>query len=164
MKRGRKDKYTTHVKPYLNRIPSWRKDGMTEEQVADKLDVGYSNFMKYKTLYEELKEVLKTGKAELIENLKDSLYKRAMGYEYEEVKHLVEKDEKGKEKKKIERTKRIINSDTCLIFALKNLDPENWRDRKEIKQDLNQTVQHLTIDIVDDDNEETIVDEELGLN
>jgi len=38
----RKTKWDTHVQPNLNRIPKWRRDGLTEKQVAQKLGVAYS--------------------------------------------------------------------------------------------------------------------------
>jgi SepF-like predicted cell division protein (DUF552 family) len=136
MKRGRKDKYESHVKPFLDRIPSWRKDGLTEEQVADKLGIAYSTFNYYKNEYLELMEALKKGKENLLEELKESLYKRAMGYKTEEVKQLIRKTRAGKEITEVEKYTKEIYSDTCLIFALKNLDPENWRDRRELQQDV----------------------------
>lgn len=153
MKRaGRKNKYETHVKPYLDKIPQWRRNGMLEEEIAQKLGIGYSTLSLYKEMHIELLEALKTGKAELIEKLKESLFTRAMGVEVEETKTIIEKDERGKDKKRVEKTKKIVASDTCLIFALKNLDPENFRDRREVKQDINATVQNLVIDIVDDND------------
>ena len=116
-KAGRKTKYDTNVKPYLNRIPKWRRQGMTEEQICKKLDVV------------ELMEALKKGKEELIEELEDSLYKRALGYEYEEIKEFIEIDEKGNSKVKREIYKKSMHPDVgAIAFALKNLDKDNWKD------------------------------------
>jgi hypothetical protein len=157
---GRKNKYESHVKPYLDKIPRWRRDGMTEKQICEKLDITEESLNQYKKRYTELTESLKTGKAELVESLKDSLYRRAMGYEYEETKTTVEKDDQGKDRKKIEKNKKMIFSDTCLIFALKNIDPENFKDRKDVKADINAKIQNMTIDIVDDEG--SIIDFEEG--
>jgi DNA-binding transcriptional MerR regulator len=158
-----RNKYDTHVKPFLDRIPAWRKDGLTEEQVAKRLGVAYSTFREYAKKYSALSAVIKKGKEDLLEELKESLYKRAMGYEYEEVKQFIEKDAQDRQKTKVEKIKKFVFSDTCLLFALKNLDPENWRDRKEVQQDINQSIQHLTIDIVDDEDNVIELDDE-GLN
>jgi hypothetical protein len=130
---ARKSKYESHVKPYLDRIPVWRRQGMTELQIAEKLDISHESFYLYKRKYTEFSDSLKTGKAELIEKLEETLYTRAMGKEYEETKTYIEKDEKGKEKKKIEKTKKMLHSDACLIFALKNLDKSKWRDKQDIE-------------------------------
>lgn len=128
-KAGRKTKYDTNVKPCLDRIPKWRKQGMTEEQICQKLGVATSTFNVYKNKYSELVESLKKGKEELIEELQDSLYKRALGYEYEEVKEYIEKDDKGNNKVKREVYKKVMHPDVgAIAFALKNLDKDNWKD------------------------------------
>lgn len=133
-KAGRKTKWDTHVKPYLDRIPKWRNQGMTEQQIWDKLKVGTSTAERYKQDYWELREALKNGKEQLIENLEESLFKKAMGYGYEETKTVREKDENGKDKTRIEVTKKHLPPDTgALAFSLKNLAPEKWRDRHDIE-------------------------------
>lgn len=131
-KRGRKSKWETHVLPELDRIPKWRRQGMTEEQICQKLDVGVSTFNRYKKEYGELREALKKGKEELIENLEESLYKKAMGFEYEESKVYQSKDANGNTVQRVEKFKKQALPDTgALAFSLKNLDPENWRDKTE---------------------------------
>ena len=74
----------------MDRIPSWRKQGLTEEQIAQKLGIAYSTLNLYKDSHLALSEALKKGKEELIEELEDSLYKKAMGYEFEEVETWIE--------------------------------------------------------------------------
>lgn len=130
-KRGRKSKYDTHVLPNLKRIPKWRRDGLTEEQVAKKLGIAVSTFSEYKLKYSELMEALKKGKEDLIEELEDSLYKRAMGYNYTETK---EEYENGGLTKRTTTVKHITPDTGALIFALKNLKPNKWSnsDRVEI--------------------------------
>ena len=132
--RGRKSKWDTHVLPNLDRIPKWRRDGMTEEQICKKLDVGVSTFNRYKNQYRELREALKKGKEHLIEELEDSLYKKAMGFEYEEVKTYILQGDDGKTRQKVEKHKRYAQPDTgAIAFALKNLAPDKWKDRHDIE-------------------------------
>ncbi len=129
--RGRPNKYETHVKPYLDRIPAWRRQGLTERQVAEKLGVSESSFCVYKNNYVELLEALKKGKEELVETLEESLYTRGMGGEYKEETVYVE-EVGGITRKWKKVTTRHVPPDTgALAFALKNLAPERWRDRKE---------------------------------
>lgn len=129
---GRNNKYETHVKPYLDRIPKWRRDGKKEAWISNKLGVGVSTFNVYKNQHQELRDALKKGKEHLIEGLEDSLYKKAMGFEYEEVKQVIEKDDQGKDKKRVEKTTKHSLPDTgALAFALKNLAPDKWRDRRD---------------------------------
>lgn len=58
---GRKSKYHTHVEPKLLLIEAWARDGLTIEQIAEKLGVANSTFFDYKNKYPELSEVLKKG-------------------------------------------------------------------------------------------------------
>ena len=110
-----------------------------------------------------IREALKNGKEELIENLEDSLYKRAMGYEYEETKTIREKDDNGKDKVKLEITKKKLHPDTgALAFALKNLAPDRWKDRHDIEHagridhEINQ---ELAERIEEDEDTQKILDE-----
>jgi len=139
MQRGRKNKYETCVKPCLDKISYWRKDGLTERQIVKRLGVAYSTFNKYKTEEIELMEALKKGKDELIHELEDSLYKRAKGFEYEEIKTLKEKTQDGKEKIKKEINKKYMAADTtAIIFALKILKPEKYQTFEINKKEINE--------------------------
>lgn len=132
-KAGRKAKYETHVVPHFEKIKMWRRDGHTEGQIAQLLNVAVSTLEKYKSMHPELKEALDAAKEDLIASLEKTLYQRAMGIDYEEVKTIIEKDESGKEKRKIEKSKKWLAPDTtALIFSLKNLKPETWRDKQEV--------------------------------
>lgn len=133
-KRGRKSKYKTHVEPNLEKIAHWRKDGLTEEQVAKRCGVAYSTFRTYIKKYPALMAALKKGKEDLIIEVENSLYKRAMGYEYEETEIIAKKD--GNNSKPIKVTKKkkhIVPDTTAIIFALKNLRPEKWKDKQEVE-------------------------------
>lgn len=155
-KRGPKCKYEDSVKPYLERIPKWRRQGLTEKQIAKKLKIAYSSLSTFKNNFPELAEALREGKEELIENLEGSLYKRALGYEIEETKETVDVEQKGyvkdkqgnfvkdkednlipdiKSKKvKKEKIKKHIPADTgAICFALKNLSSDKWKDKSELK-------------------------------
>lgn len=150
--RGRKEKYTTHVKPYLKDITKWIRKGEPEYIIFEKLGVSETRWYEYKKNKRELREAIKRGEQHLTKHVESMLYKKCSGYEVEETKTLIEKDGKGKEKKKIEKiTKHIIPSDTSIIFFLKNKDPENWKDRQEFKGDINQKIQNIVIDIEEEE-------------
>lgn len=118
---GRRTKYHTNVEPVLDRIPAWRKQGLTEEQVAKKCGVAYSTFNNYKKEYLTLVEALKIGKEQLIEQLEDSLYKSAMGFHYNEIETIDEKDETGAViYSKTRKTRKYANPNvTSIIWHLK---------------------------------------------
>lgn len=124
---GRKNRYETHVKPYLNQIQEWYED-LDERQIAvDKLGIAVSTWEKYKRENPELREVLKRGKQQLVSELKTSLKKKAKGFYYEETKTCI-REVDGRQVKTIEKYKKYAQPDTgALHLLLKNLD-ESWHN------------------------------------
>jgi hypothetical protein len=120
---GRKSKYDTHIKPYMDQIAEWYQDH-TEEQIADMLGIAVSTWNMYKRDHPELVQILQDAKKKLITDLKASLKKKAKGFHYEESKHVI-KDENGKITDTTEVYKKYAQPDTAAIhLLLKNLDPE----------------------------------------
>lgn len=124
---GRKSRYETHVKPYLNQIQEWYED-LDERQIAvDKLGIAVSTWEKYKRENPELREVLKKGKQHLVSELKTSLKKKAKGFYYEETKTCI-REVDGRQVKTIEKYKKYAQPDTgALHLLLKNLD-DSWHN------------------------------------
>lgn len=124
---GRKSRYETHVKPYLNQIQEWYED-LDERQIAvDKLGIAVSTWEKYKKENPELRDVLKKGKQNLVSELKTSLKKKAKGFYYEETKTCI-REVDGKQVKTIEKYKKYAQPDTgALHLLLKNLD-DSWHN------------------------------------
>ena len=134
---GRKNKYDTHVKPHLKDIPKWFET-MTEGQIAKKLGIAPSTFELYKTKYPELVDCLSRGKEILIDDLKDSLRRKAKGFYYMETKRTYMETENGEQigAVRIEQTEKYAAPDTGAIhLLLKNLD-ENWRNDDKATMDL----------------------------
>lgn len=133
-KRGRKNKYYSHVAPHLERIPAWRKQGMTEEQIAHKCGVAYSSLSDYKNKYPELMEALKRGKEELVETLEGALYKAAFGFEYELTEIVGTRKADGKETiTKFKKTKKAVPPHVgALCFSLTNLAPDRWKNKRSV--------------------------------
>lgn len=139
---GRKNKYETHVKPYLNQIQEWYED-LDERQIADQLGIAVSTWEKYKNKYPELREVLKKGKQHLVRELKTSLKKKAKGFYYEETKTCI-REVGGKQVKVIEKYKKYAQPDTgALHLLLKNLD-ENWHNDDQVTIDIKKKQLELT--------------------
>jgi hypothetical protein len=129
-KAGRKNKYETHVKPYLEKIPNWYLT-KTEAQIAKKLGISEASWTNYKKQYPELQECLKSSQADLVDELKGILKKKAQGFYYTEKTKTVIK-EGGKECKKIEEKEKYAQPDTGAIhLLLKNLDPDWHNDDKQ---------------------------------
>lgn len=135
-KRGRKSKWTTHVEPNLDRIPKMKKQGLTDEQISSTLGIGYSTFRDYVNKYPSLKAVLKEGKISLIEDLEDTLYKKALGLcTVKKVKTVTVLDTRTGKMKVVREEKQedtVAPDSGALIFALKNLASERWQDRRVV--------------------------------
>ena len=132
-KGGRKSKYHTHVEPRLKEIEAWARDGLTDEQIAKNLGVAYSTFRKYKDEYPAFSAALKKGKEVVDIEVENALLKRALGYEYEEVKTYIEEVD-GKKKKRVEKTVKHVPADvSAAIFWLRNRKGFVWSNRDAIE-------------------------------
>lgn len=150
---GRKGKYEDFVKPRFKEIEKWLNDGLTDKEIMKKLHISKNAFYSYKTKYKEFNDLIKNKRMYKVEEIKNALFKRAIGYEYEETKITtteiqfdevmqnvllecgfdVEKLNKPKLIKK-EVTKKITHPDpaSCLIL-LKHWDKENeWTGDPQI--------------------------------
>lgn len=119
---GRKNKYYSHVQPHLLDIPEMLQT-MTEEQVAKRLGVGYSNWIKYKKEFQELQEAIKKGNQDLVSELKSVLKKKARGFQYEERKIIKEHGIVMREEIYV---KQALPDVASINLLLKNLDKDEW--------------------------------------
>ena len=120
----------------LLKIEGWARDGLTDEQISHNIGIHPSTLYDWQKKYSEIAEALKNGKEVVDRQVENALLKRALGYEYEEVKQIIEKDEKGKDRKRIEKTiKQVIPDTTAQIFWLKNRKPEEWRKRDKLAEE-----------------------------
>ena len=132
LKVGRKSKYETHVKPKLALITVWSRNGCIEEQIWKKLGVGKDSFYLYKREHQELFDALKLGKEDADDMVEAALYKRAMGYEYEEAEESESYNpETGQTTKTRTITKHLVADTTAQIFWLKNRRKDKWRNNEK---------------------------------
>lgn len=118
---GRPSKYDP------DRHPIWAeglaKLGKIEDDIAAAMGIHVSTLRDWKKKHPEFSVALKIGKSEADTAVEQSLYRRAMGYEYKEVK-IVNDGER------VEKTVKQVAPDvTAQIFWLKNRKPEEWRDK-----------------------------------
>lgn len=121
-------KYETHVKPKLDLIAQWARDGAIERDIAKKLGVSESTFSGYKKEHPELMETLTVNKEVADARVESALYKRAIGYEYTETSKEVSSDGV-----KIKTTVKQVAPDvTAQIYWLNNRRPDRWRNKQDI--------------------------------
>jgi len=132
---SRKGKYHDWItKEGLLKIEGWARDGLTDKQIAHNIGITEQTLNNWKKRFPSLFEALKRGKEVIDRQVENALLKRALGYEYEEIKQIIEKDEKGRDRKRVEKITRHVVPDTAAqIFWLKNRKPHEWRDRREIE-------------------------------
>lgn len=131
---GRKEKYTTHVQPRLDSILAWRRKGLSEAQIAENLGVSVSQFNVYKQQFSELTDALRTGLDDAVSHVENALFKRCMGYEWDDVETGTRN--KGQDEY-TKTTHKVIPPDTEAIkFYLKNRDSKEWKDKTEVDMGL----------------------------
>lgn len=119
--------YDPAVTPLLAKY--WTRDGLTIDQIAERLGVNSRTFSRWRVQYPELCQSLKESRQQADGKVEDSLFKRACGYdvEVEEVDGTVV-DGKLVRGRKHKSTKHVPPDPTSCIFWLKNRRPDKWRD------------------------------------
>ena len=156
-KGGRQSSYETHVKPHIKKIEEWCEGGATNQAIAEKLSVGPTAFSRWRGQHKELDEALKRSTRVANDKVVSALFKRACGFEYEEVTKVPAADfvvsfvkdstKTGQAlvnelRKKLECDDNLIISrkvgkmvvpDTAAIMSwLTNKDRDNWKHRSEL--------------------------------
>jgi len=121
-----KTKYETIVEPNLLLIERWKRNGASDEEIANRLGIAYSTFRLYAEKESALSTVLKKGKEIVDTEVENALLKRALGYEFEET---TQELQDGKlVVTKIVR-KHIVADVGAQAFWLKNRASDKWRDK-----------------------------------
>ena len=123
---GRNNKYETHVKPRFDEIKNWCKRGATDKEIIQMLGIGKSAYYNYLSKYTEFSELIKKNRINAVEEIKNALFKRAVGFQYVETKESKNTDENGIVSVKTEKVVKTVVPDpaSCMIL-LKHWDKEN---------------------------------------
>lgn len=100
--------------------------GMTEEQIANTLEVSVESIHNWKRQYPEFLQALNRGRGKADGRVARSLYERALGYSHKELKLFYNKD--NDEVIEHEVTKYYPPETVAAIFWLKNRQRALWRD------------------------------------
>lgn len=122
----------------LLRVKGWARDGLTDEQIAEKMHISPSTFYSWQSKFPEFSETISAGKAPVDEIAVDSLFKSVTGY-YVTVKEPIKlktkkqlKDKGTIEEEHIEYVDRQIyipGNVNAQIYWTKNRKPRQWKDR-----------------------------------
>ncbi|WP_381412252.1 helix-turn-helix domain-containing protein [Staphylococcus epidermidis] len=131
------------IESKLGLVEGWKRDGLTDEQIAKNLGVSKHTLIKWKKNIPDFLDAIKKGKEVSDYELENALHKRAVGYYYEE--------ETVTNKGNIVKIKKYEHANpTSLIFALKNRLPHKYRDK--VEQEITQKNIEINIGDYDDDN------------
>lgn len=103
--------------------------GATDAQLADFFEVSVSTINLWKVQHPKFSESIRVPKAQADERVEQSLFRRAMGYEHDEVDIKVV----DKEIVMTPIRKYYPPDTTAMIFWLKNRNPEQWREMKAVE-------------------------------
>ncbi|HDC5560114.1 TPA: helix-turn-helix domain-containing protein [Staphylococcus aureus] len=127
----------------LGLVEGWKRDGLTDEQIARNLGVSKHTLIKWKKNIPDFLDAIKKGKEVSDYELENALHKRAVGYYYEE--------ETVTNKGEVVKIKKYEHANPIsLIFALKNRLPHKYRDKVE-QEITNRNIEINIGDYVDDD-------------
>ena len=131
---GRSGKYHEWLtEEGLTKLGGWARDGLTDEQIAKNIGISRSTLSEWKKKHPDILDTLKKNKEVADIQVENALFKRALGYEYEEVKTLIEEVD-GKKKKKVEKTKKHVPADVSAgIFWLRNRKGKTWSNKDDIE-------------------------------
>ena len=124
-----KGKYEYWLTPEgLLKLEGWARDGLTDEQIAQNIRISRETLYAWKKKYPDISDALKRGKEVVDRQVENALLRRALGYEYEEVK---KKFEGGVITERTVTKKEVVPDTTAQIFWLKNRKPDKWRDKPD---------------------------------
>ena len=111
----------------LTKLTGWAKDGLVDEQIANNIGIARGTLYEWKRKYPAIDDALKKGKEVVDFEVENALFKRALGYEYQETK-VIRETINGVEHVREEVTQKHMPSDsTSMIFWLKNRQPDKWQ-------------------------------------
>lgn len=105
-------------------LEAWARDGLTDEQIAQKMDINIATLYRYKQNYCEICEALKKGKEIVDIQVENALLRRALGCTITEKK--TKTTPFGEETTEV--TKDIPPDVAAIAIWLKNRKPDIWRD------------------------------------
>lgn len=139
---NKETRYDSDILPRLSDIKEWIMQGDSVRELCRKLDISPDTWYRYCKDHEALSELVTMGRSVVNNEVEKSLIKLCTGYEYEELKTIVEEDKSGKKHTKLEKCKRHqAPSAAAISFYLRNRCPEDWAEKKELVIDTSQNEQ-----------------------
>jgi orotate phosphoribosyltransferase-like protein len=156
---SRQEHFNSVYKPeYVKRAFDLAKIGLTHDQMALAIGVGYRAFNKWLVTKPEFNEAVRMGKEIFDSGVELTLLQRAMGYDYDEVKEVTGVDSQGRPYHYTTKTtKKVLPDVTAQIFWLKNRKKERWADVHKQETSLSLNMQKtLKMELLDEKEREMV--------
>lgn len=141
MSRGRPKEslYDKYIKGKEDILISDCRNGADNNGLCRRLGVSMSTYKRILKNHPDVKRLIQDGKDEADLKVESALYKRAVGYDFEEVTTEIKVSPDGSAQTSVvKKTKKHIPGDTTAqIFWLKNRRPSEWRDKQDIEATVN---------------------------
>lgn len=145
----------------LLKIEGWARDGLTDEQIAENMNITRSTLYEWKKKYSDISDTLKKGKEVVDRQVENALLKRALGFSYDEIiKERVLDKQTGENKLEVTKviTREALPDTTAQIFWLKNRKPEEWRDKQSVDVSGNMNVNNPFAELTTEELKKLIQD------
>lgn len=109
-------------------VSAWRREGMTHEDIAEKIGVKARTLAAWERSSEKLGKALAESREQADAKVEAALLKKALGFKTTEKKYVVKPD--GKEEVTTV-TKEVPPDAAAASVWLKNRRPDKWRDKPE---------------------------------
>lgn len=121
MSRGRKSVYESKVKARFREIENWCSIGACEKEIIELLGISKDTFYSYKRNYAEFSDLLKRARKKPVMEIKAALFKRAIGFQYEESEEITDSDG-GWRRRTVKKT--ALPDPASAMILLKHWAPE----------------------------------------
>lgn len=128
-------KYKEWIAPDgLLRLTGYARDGLTDQEIAQKIGVSRKTFGEWKAKYGCIRDTLKDARAPVIVEIENSFFSRCRWKTVTETETETLETAAGKKYTKTIVRERHYPPDTaCLLFALKNGLPHRYSDKPQAR-------------------------------
>jgi len=137
---GRKPAFEK-VADKLDDLTEYAAQDISNKDIAEMLGIGESTFYRLLSENQQFREAYQKGLDDRKYVLEKALFKRAEGFVAEE-KQIV-RDAEGNVIKEVVNEKHYVPDTTALIFSLKNIYGEKYKDRVETVTDFNINISQI---------------------
>jgi hypothetical protein len=117
----------------LDKVKLLAEKGWTDIEMSDFFEVSDRTWYRWKGEHDEFCQALSNWKENSDSRVERSLYERATGYTHKEDKIFVSNGEETI----VPTLKHYPPDSTAMIFWLKNRQPKQWRDKRELDATVN---------------------------